>query len=125
MDDHANSFALIPLFAARLLRTGQDGFQVPQVNDDVAALESLHITINQVANLVDVLLVDVAANCVTNFLKQDLLRRLRGDAAEFFHRQRQKEGVAQFNFFTGQLASFFNRQFRCRICYFIDHHFSC
>src|SRR6185503_8591456 len=105
MDDYANSFALIPLLPARLLRTRQDGFEVAEVDNNVPALKALHVTINQVAYLVDVLLIDVTANCVSNFLKQDLLRCLRGDAAEFFHRQGEKKGVAQFNFFTGQFAS--------------------
>src|SRR6185436_11496842 len=104
MDDYANSFALIPLFSAGLLRTWQDGFEVAKVDNNVAALKALYITIDQVADLVDVLFVDVAANCITDFLKKDLFRGLRGDATEFFHGQRQKEGVAQFNFFTGQLA---------------------
>ena len=40
--------------------------------------------------LIDVLLVNVTANRVADFLKQDLFRSLRSDAAQFFHRQRNR-----------------------------------
>ena len=109
MNDYANSFALIPLLTARLLRTRQNSFEVAKVDNEIAALKTLHITVYEVANLVDVLLVDVAANCITDFLKQNLLGCLCSDAAELFHRQRQEERVSQFNFFARQLASFFHR----------------
>ena len=125
VDYDANSFTLIPLFTARLLRTRQDCFKVSQVNDDVAALKSLHVAINQIACLVDVLLVNVAANRISDLLKQDLLSRLSGNAAKFFHRQGQEESIAQFHFLTRELPSLVYRKFGCLIGHFTNHHFCC
>ena len=104
MDDDANAFALVPLLAARLLRSGQDSFKVAEVDNDVAALKALDIAVDQIAGLIDILFVDVVADSVAHFLKQDLFRGLRGDSSEFFHRQGQQQSVANFDFVAGQLS---------------------
>src|SRR5206468_8840902 len=72
-DHDADALTLVPLLAAGLLRTGQDGFQVPQIDDHVPALKTFDETIDQLADAIDVLLVNVGANRVADFLKQDLL----------------------------------------------------
>src|SRR3989442_1373663 len=90
-----------------------------------AVRSNVYVAINQIAYLVDVLLVNVAANRVSDLLKQDLLSRLSGNAAKFFHRQGQEESIAQFDFLTGELPSLVYRKFGCLIGHFTNHHFCC
>jgi len=45
-DDDADALALVPLLATRLLRAGQDGLQVSQIDDHVAALKALYETVD-------------------------------------------------------------------------------
>ncbi len=122
IDDYANALTLIPLLTTRLLRPRQNRFKIAKIHNNVAALESLYVAVNQVANLVDVLLIDITANSVTNFLKQDLFGSLGSDATQLFHREREQQGISQLDFITGELASFINREFSGRVFHRVDNH---
>ena len=67
--------------------------------------------------------VNVRANRITNFLKQDLFGGLRSDAAKFFHRHRQQQRISYFNFIAAQFACFINRQFSRSISNLFDDDF--
>ena len=114
-DDDPNALALVPLLAARLLRTQQDCLEVSQIDDHIAAFEALDEPVDQLADAIDILFVNISANGVADFLKQDLLGGLRGDAAEFFHGHWQQQRVADFHFIAAEFARFSYRQFSCRI----------
>src|SRR6185369_42081 len=68
--------------AGHLLAHGQDRLGPAQIDDDVAALEAADDARDELALLVAVLVEDVLALGLAHALQDDLLRGLRGDAAE-------------------------------------------
>ena len=94
------------MLTARLLRSRQDRFQISQIDDHVAALETLNETVDQFPDPIDVLLVNIVADRVANFLKENLFGGLRRDATQFFHRQWQQQSVSDFNFLAAELTRF-------------------
>ena len=114
VDDDADAFALGERFDARLLRFGHDGFDaVAEIDDDLAAFEAFDEAVDQLADATDVLLVNVVALGLADFLKDDLLGGLRGDASEVFHRARQFEHVADLRAFADLHRWPLRRSSRC------------
>src|SRR5262249_50430189 len=106
VNHNTNPLALVPLLATRLLRPWKNRFKIAQVDYYVAALKALDVPVYQIADLVDVLLVDIISNSITDLLKQYLLGRLGCNTPELFHRQWQKQSITEFNLVSCEFASF-------------------
>ncbi len=86
---------------ARLLRFGHDRLDtVAEIDDDLAAFEPFDEAVDQFAQASDVLFVNVVPLGLADLLQDDLLRGLRGDAPQVFHRARQFEHVADLRAFA-------------------------
>ena len=85
----ADALALAVALVARLLGAGHDGLGAAEVDDDVAALEALDGAVDDLADAVDVLVVDLLALGLADALVEHLLGRLGGDAAEALGRDRE------------------------------------
>src|SRR6185295_3393985 len=70
------------------------GLGAAEVDDDVAALETLDGAVEHLADAVDVFVVDVLALGLAHSLVEHLLGRLGGDAAQALGRDRQVDLVA-------------------------------
>jgi len=82
-DDGLDAIALRVALGARLLGTGDRPFGLAvEVDDHVAALKALDVTILQLPHLVGELDVDLLTLGLADLLIEDLFGRLRGDAAE-------------------------------------------
>ena len=71
-----------------------DALAAAEVDDDVAVLDALHDAVDDLADAVLVLVVLAVALGLAHLLDDDLLCRLRGDAAEVEGRQRLGDGIA-------------------------------
>ena len=71
-----------------------DRLAAAEIGDDVAVFDALDDAVDDLADAVLVFLVLPVALGVAHLLHDDLLRRLRGDAAEIERRQRLGDGIA-------------------------------
>src|SRR5262249_42509343 len=118
VDDAADAFALGERFDARLLRFGHHRFDaVAQINDDLAAFES----VDKLTQTADVFVVNVVSLGLADFLQDDLLGGLRRNASEVFHRARQFQHIADFRAFADFLISLFDGHLLRRIGDLLDH----
>src|SRR5262245_4945607 len=116
MDDAAYALALGERFDARLLRFGHDGLDaVAEIHDDLAAFEPFDEAVDQLAQAADVLFVNVVPLGLADFLQDDLLRGLRSDAPQVFHRARQFEHVADLRAFADFQVGLFDGHFLRRV----------
>ena len=76
------------------LVAADDALAAAEVDDDVAVLDALDHAVDDLADAVLVLVVLAVALGLAHLLDDDLLGRLRGDAAEVEGRQRLGDGVA-------------------------------
>ena len=74
---------------------------VSEIDDHVAAFESLYGSVDQLAFAIDVFFVNLLSNRFADFLHQYLLGSLSRDAAHFFLRQRYLKHVADFDLVAG------------------------
>src|SRR3989442_900685 len=81
--------------ARDLLARGQEAFGMIELDDGVAAIDLLHHTAHEDADLVGVLLEHAVALRLAHALDQHLLRGLDRVAAELGDRQRKAEHVAR------------------------------
>ena len=82
VEDRADALPLAVALGARLLVARDDRLGLAEVDDHVAALEALDRAAHQLADLREVLVVDVVALGLADLLVEHLLGRLRRDAAE-------------------------------------------
>ena len=122
-DDGLDAVALRVALGARLLAARDDplGLAV-EVDDHVAALEALDVAVFELAELVDEFVVDLLALGLADLLIEDLLGRLRGDAAEVFggFRQRDVHFVALLDLGV-DLLGFVGADLRVRVLDDVDH----
>src|SRR4051794_22376166 len=91
-DDGFDAIALRVTLGARLLAARDDALGLAiEVDDHVAALEALDVTVFELAELADEFVVDLLALGLADLLIQDLLGRLRGNATEVFGGFRQRD----------------------------------
>ncbi len=86
LDDAADPIGRRVAFSSRLLLSRQDRFNPADFQDDVAVLEALDRPGDDLADALVVLGKNILAFSLTDFLEDDLLGRLRGDAPEYFGR---------------------------------------
>ena len=82
LDDGAHAVARRVALGARLFLARQHGLDAADLDDDVAVLEALDRAVDDLADALVVLGEDVLALGLADLLEDDLLGRLRGDAAE-------------------------------------------
>src|SRR4029077_21003793 len=82
LDGDAQAVAEIVSFQTRLLALRQARFGAAHIDDDVGALEALDDAVPQLAGTPVVFVKDGVALGLAHFLHDDLLPRLRGDAAK-------------------------------------------
>src|SRR5882724_672736 len=80
--------------ARHLIAHGQQRLGAAEIDDDVAALEPTHDARDELALAVLVLVEDVLALGLAHALQDDLLGRLRGDAAEALPRAVELEQLS-------------------------------
>ena len=103
------------LFLARQLR-----LDAAQLHDDVAVLEPLDDAVDDLADALAVLRVDVLALGLAHLLEDHLLGGLRGDASEIFGRPRELDLHVDFGFVAVELLRFGQRDLVRRIGHFVD-----
>jgi hypothetical protein len=94
VDVGADAVAVAEHFARQHLVAPHDRFAAAEVDDDVAVFDPLDDAVDDVADAVLVFLVLAVAFGLAHLLHDDLLGRLRGDAAVFERRQLVGYGVA-------------------------------
>ncbi len=94
VDVGAHALALAEALARQQLVAAQDRLGAAEIDDDVAELDALDEAVDDLADAVLELVELALALGVAHLLHDDLLRRLRGDAAEIDRRQRIGEEVA-------------------------------
>ena len=122
-DDGFDAVALRVALGARLLAARDDPLGLAiEVDDHVAALEALDVTVLELAELADEFVVDLLALGLADLLIEDLLGRLRGDAAEVFGslRQRDVHFVALLDLGV-DLLGFVGADLRVRVLDDVDH----
>ncbi len=94
VDVGAHALALAEALARQQLVAAQDRLGAAEIDDDVAELDALDEAVDDLADAVLELVELALALGVAHLLHDDLLGRLRGDAAEIDGRQRIGEEVA-------------------------------
>ena len=82
---------------------GSCALDASELDDDVAVLEPLHHAADDFADALAVLGVDVFALGFADLLEDDLLGRLRGDAAEILGRPRELDFHVDFRLVAVEL----------------------
>ena len=119
-DDRAHAIAGRVVLGARLFLARELRFDPAELDDDVAVLEPLHHAADHFADALAVLGVDVLALSLPDLLKDHLLGRLGGDAAQIFGRARELDLHVDFRFFAVELLRFAERDLRRRVGDFGD-----
>src|SRR2546428_262773 len=104
LDDGAHAVAGCIAFGARLFLARQHRLDAADLQDDVAVLEALDRPVDDLADPLVVLGEDVLALGLADLLKDHLLGRLRGNAAQHFGRLREFHLVAELDA-VGNLVS--------------------
>ena len=94
-EDAAHALALRVALRARLVLARDRRLRAAEVDDHVAALEPLDRARDELAELREVLVVDVVALGLADLLVEDLLGALGGDAAEALGRAIETDLVAE------------------------------
>ena len=81
-DDDANAVVRRKIFESGLVALCQLAFGLAEFDDDVAVLETLHHAIDDFADMLVIFGENAFAFGFANFLKDDLLGHLRGNAAK-------------------------------------------
>ena len=103
------------LFLARQLR-----LDASELDDDVAVLEALDHAVDDFADALAVLGVDVLALGLADLLEDHLLGGLRGDAAEILGRTRELDLHVDFRFVAVELLRLAERDLRRRVGHLLD-----
>ena len=94
-------------------RFGHDRLEVvAEIDDHVAALETLDGAVDQLAFAVDIFVVNLFANGLADLLNEDLLRSLGRDPAHLFLRKRDLEHISDLDLVACQLLRFDERKLR-------------
>ena len=94
VDIGADAVAVAEGFARDQLVAAHDALAAAEIDDDVAVFDALDHAVDDLADAVLELVVLAVALGLAHLLHDDLLGRLRGDAAEFHRRQRLGDEVA-------------------------------
>ena len=94
VDIGADAVAVAEHFARQHFVAPHDRFAAAEIDDDVAVFDPLDDAVDDVADAILVFVVLPVALGLAHLLHDDLLGRLRGDAAVFERRQRIGDGVA-------------------------------
>ena len=119
-DDRADAVADRVVLRARLFLARQLRLDAAQLHDDVAVLEPLDDAVDDLADALAVLGVDVLALGLAHLLEDHLLGGLRRDAAEIFGRSRELDLHVDFRFVAVELLRFGQRDLVRRIGHFVD-----
>src|SRR6185312_14726023 len=95
VDIGADAIAIAVHFARDQFVAADNGFAPAEIDDDVAVFDALDRTVDDLADARLIFLEHAVALGVAHLLDDDLLSRLRRDAAEFDRRQRLGEEVAE------------------------------
>ena len=106
-------------FRRDLFRCRQDGFGLAQVDVDVAVLDALDDTGDDVVRAVREFIIDDVAFRFAQALNHDLFGSLGGDAAEIVRRDIDVDDIADFVIDINE-AGLIERDFRMRVFDFID-----
>ena len=87
VDVGADAIAVAEYFARDQLVAADDRLAAAEIDDDVAVFDALDDAVDDLADAVLVFLILPVALGLAHLLHDDLLGRLRGDAAEFHRRQ--------------------------------------
>ena len=115
LDDRADAIADRVVFRARLFLARNLRFDAADFRDDVAALESLDGGVDDLADPLAELAVNLLALGFAHALGDDLLGGLRRDAAELLGFLRELDLHPDFGFFAVELLRLVERDLACRV----------
>ena len=119
-DDRADAVADGVVLRARLFLARQLRFDAAELHDDVAVLEALDHAVDDFADALAVLGVDVLALGLADLLEDHLLGGLRRDAAEILGRTREFDLHVDFGFVAVELLGFGERDLGRRVRDLVD-----
>src|SRR6185437_2377706 len=123
LEDCTNWLTLMIVLAMILLAVRHHGFCLTEAvehDDELAALDLLHLTAQQLANARRELVADLGALALAHALQDALLRGLHGRASEFCKIGRNFHYVADLEFRILE-ARFFERDLACGVLDLLDH----
>ena len=97
VDVDAHPLALTEAFAWQQLVAAQHCLGTAEIDDDIAELDTLDETVDDLADTILELVELALPFCVPHFLHNDLLRGLRGDPTEIDRRQRVGDEIADLS----------------------------
>src|SRR5690606_3049103 len=97
IDIRTNAVAILEDFAGDQFVAADDAFTTAEINDHIAVFHTLYGTVDDLANTVLELVILTVAFSFAHLLHDDLLGRLRGDAAEVHRRKLLGDKVADLS----------------------------
>src|SRR5690606_30770211 len=98
IDIGAYAVAIAEHFARDQLVAADNGFAPAQIDNDIAIFDALDRAVDDLPDAVEIFVIHALALGIAHLLHDDLLGRLRGNAAEFHRWQRFGQEIADLGF---------------------------